>query len=130
MWVCQSTTSCTKLHVPLNFCEASPCTLTHCIMGSTDCMSLHHPLYLHPPHMLPLVYLFVYFSFQIVSVIDRQWANTKSDCTCCIKRGLGRILRRSLILNCSPSTSRVTSLMQLMGIHSNLTPCLCSDLGR
>ena len=55
-------------------------------------------------HML--LALFVYFPFQIVSVVDRQQANVKSDCTHCIRRGLGRRLRSSLLLNSSPSTSR------------------------
>src|SRR5258708_4079516 len=76
------------------------------------------PLVSAPPHMLPLclfvclfilvhwyhmlLALFGYFSFWIVSIIDRQWANAKSNCTHCIKRGLGRRLRSSLLLNSSP----------------------------
>src|SRR5258707_6065901 len=51
-------------------------------------------------HVLPA--LFFYFPFWIVSVVDRQWADTKSDCTCCIRRGLSRRLRSSLLLNSSP----------------------------
>src|SRR5260221_997317 len=35
----------------------------------------------------------------VVSIIDRQQANTKSNCAHCIRRGLGRRLRRSLLLN-------------------------------
>src|SRR5258705_11631978 len=42
------------------------------------------------------------FPLPIVSDIDRQWANTKSDCAHCIRRGLGRRLRSSLLLNRSP----------------------------
>src|SRR5258708_21427181 len=72
------------------------------------------PLVSAPPHMLPLclficlfilvpwchvlLALFVYFPFWIVSVVDRQWADTKSDCTHCIRRGLSRRLRSSLLL--------------------------------
>src|SRR5258708_32877435 len=48
-------------------------------------------------HML--LALFVYFPFWIVSVVDRQQADIKSDCTHCIRRGLGRRLRSSLLLN-------------------------------
>src|SRR5258707_4105282 len=38
----------------------------------------------------------------VVSDIDRQQADTKSDCAHCIRRGLGRRLRSSLLLNLSP----------------------------
>ena len=84
------------------------------------------PLVSMPPHVPPLclfvclfafvpwhhmlLALFVYFPFWIVSVVDRQQANVKSNCTCCIRRGLGRRLRSSLLLNSSPSTSRDASL--------------------
>src|SRR5258708_28228511 len=76
------------------------------------------PLVSAPLHMLPLclfvclfilvpqhhmlLALFVYFPFLIVSIVDRQWANSKSNCTCSIRRGLGRRLRSSLLLNSSP----------------------------
>src|SRR5258708_3020935 len=74
-----------------------------------------------PPHMLPpLVCLFVYLFHWpmcclfclfvspsgLVLLIDGQWTRAKSDCTCSIRRGLGRRLRSSLLLNSSPSTSR------------------------
>src|SRR5258705_10642957 len=36
-------------------------------------------------------------------LIDGQWTSAKSDCTCSIRRGLGRRLRSSLLLNSSPS---------------------------
>src|SRR5258708_240061 len=74
-----------------------------------------------PPHVLPpLVCLFVYLCHWcmcclfclfvspsgLVPLIDGQWTSAKSDCTCSIRRGLGRRLRSSLLLNSSPSTSR------------------------
>src|SRR5260370_30180392 len=72
-----------------------------------------------PPHVLPLlVCLFVYLCHQCtcclfclfvspsrlvpLMLIDGQWTSAKSDCTCSIRRGLGRRLRSSLLLNSSP----------------------------
>src|SRR5258708_4042325 len=103
--------------------EALLHTLTHCISDSTCYATPHHPL--HPclctchPHLfvclfvcLPLslahmllVCLFVSPS-GLFLLIDGQWTSAKSDCTCSIRRGLGRRLRSSLLLNSSPSTSR------------------------
>src|SRR5258705_13911261 len=74
-----------------------------------------------PPHVLPpLVCLFVYLCHWhmcclfclfvspsgLVPLIDGQWTSAKSNCTHSIRRGLGRRLRSSLLLNSSPSTSR------------------------
>src|SRR5260221_2204246 len=75
-----------------------------------------------PLHVLPpLVCLFVCLPLSLVHVllvclfvspsrlfllIGGQWTSAKSDCTCSIRRGLGRRLRSSLLLNSSPSTSR------------------------
>src|SRR5258707_5461240 len=74
-----------------------------------------------PPHMPPpLVCLLVYLCHwhtcclfclfvspsRLVPLIDGQWTSAKSNCTCSIRRGLGRRLRSSLLLNSSPSTSR------------------------
>src|SRR5258706_8196909 len=75
-----------------------------------------------PPHVPPpLVCLFVclplllvHMLFVCLSVspsglfplIDGQWTSAKSNCTHSIRRGLGRRLRSSLLLNSSPSTSR------------------------
>src|SRR5258707_3047469 len=87
-----------------------------CVLDSTDCATLHCPLYLCPHTCCLFVYLFVclplflsvmcclpcLFPFQIVSVVDRQQANIKSNCIHCIRRGLGRRLRSSLLLNSSP----------------------------
>src|SRR5258708_6598739 len=70
-----------------------------------------------PPHMPPLlVCLFVFLCHQhtfclfclfvspsgLVPLIDGQWTSAKSDCTHSIRRGLGRRLRSSLLLNSSP----------------------------
>ncbi len=65
------------------------------------------PLASAPPHVPLLVCLFVYlftfvigthvalfvclFPLQIVSVIDRQWADANSNHACCIRRDLGSI---------------------------------------
>src|SRR5260221_2653780 len=64
----------------------------------------------------PLVCLFVYLCHRhtcclfclfvspsgLVPLIDGQWTSAKSDCTHSIRRGLGRRLRSSLLLNSSP----------------------------
>ncbi len=70
-----------------------------------------------PLHVLPpLVCLFVYLCHQhmcclfclfvspsgLFLLIDGQWTSAKSDCTHSIRRGLGRRLRSSLLLNSSP----------------------------
>ncbi len=108
---CQSTTLHTELHTSPNISEALLCILTHCIVDSADCATTIPPPASVPPHMPCLVVcLFVYLCHQhmccllclFVSDIDRQWANAKSNCTCCIRRGLGRRLRSSLLLNLSP----------------------------
>src|SRR5258708_37233181 len=87
----------------------------HCIPDSTSCVMLSCLLYpcLHMCHFSVCLFvlvsqchvspaLFVYFPFQIISVVGRQQANAKSDCTHHIRRGLGRRLRSSLLLNSSP----------------------------
>src|SRR5260221_14312654 len=51
-------------------------------------------------HML-LVCLFVSPS-GLFLLIDGQWTSAKSNCTLSIRRGLGRRLRSSLLLNSSP----------------------------
>src|SRR5258705_175057 len=95
-----------------------PMPLTSCKI-STFTTPLHPAS--APPHMLPpLVCLFVYLCHWhtcclfclfvspsgLVLLIDGQWTSAKSDCTHSIRRGLGRRLRSSLLLNSSPSTSR------------------------
>src|SRR6266436_611189 len=99
--------------------EALPCTLTHCVSDSACYATLHRPLHPHlctccphlfvclplsPAYML-LVCLFVSPS-GLFPLIDGQWTSAKSDCTRSIRRGLGRRLKSSLLLNSSPSTSR------------------------
>src|SRR5260370_23700260 len=108
-------TLCTELHSSLNISKALPHTLMHCIAASADCATTVLPPASTPPHVLLLVCLFVclftfvigahvaffvcLFPLPVVSNIDRQWANAKSDCSCCIRRGLGRRLSRRLIIN-------------------------------
>src|SRR5258708_18716055 len=79
---------------------------------------MYHLPYPHPCMCHPFVYLFVCLSWftsvtcclpclfvfppLIASFIDRQQADDKSVCTHSIRRGLGRRLRSSLLLNSSP----------------------------
>src|SRR5258707_1224854 len=99
---------CTFLTHLQSISKALPHTLMHCISDST-CYAT--------PHLLPLlVFLFVYLCHWhmcclfclfvspsgLVLLIDGQWTSAKSDCTCSIRRGLGRRLRSSLLLNSSP----------------------------
>ncbi len=104
------------------------------------------PLASTPLHMLLLVCLFIYlftfvigacvalfvclFPLQVVSVIDRQWADANYDHAHCIRRGLGRRLRSSLLLNLSPRCDppcRVVYLIILCsGTHGHLAPLLHS----
>src|SRR5260221_6669093 len=89
-----------------------------------------------PLHVLPLlVCLFVYLCHQctcclfclfvspsgLVPLIDGQWTSAKSDCTHSIRRGLGRRLRSSLLLNSvTPVTHQLrTSVLDLMQVR----PC-------
>src|SRR5258707_9515013 len=109
-------TLCIELHAFLThlrcISKALPHTLTHCISDSTCYTTPHCPL--HPclcmchPHLF--VCLFVSPS-GLLLLIDGQWTSAKSDCTHSIRRGLGRRLRSSLLLNSSPSTSRDHSLV-------------------
>src|SRR6266436_3900618 len=62
-------------------------------------------VYLCHQHMCCLFCLLVSPS-GLVLLIDGQWTSAKSNCTHSIRRGLGRRLRSSLLLNSSPSTSR------------------------
>src|SRR5258705_2730265 len=119
-------TLCIKLHAfPIHLQSISKallCTLMHCISDSACYATLHCPLHLHlcMCHLCLFVCLFVYLCHwctcclfclfvspsRLVPLIDGQWTSAKSDCTCSIRRGLGRRLRSSLLLNSSPSTSR------------------------
>src|SRR5258708_25106368 len=108
----------------LRFSDASPMHLRSSSMYSDAlCIRLrmlHNsalPPASVPPHMLPpLVCLFVYLCHwctcclfcllvspsRLVLLIDGQWTSAKSDCAHSIRRGLGRGLRSSLLLNSSP----------------------------
>src|SRR5258707_13761168 len=96
-----------------------------------------------PPHVPPLlVCLFVYLCHwhmcclfclfvspsRLVPLIDGQWTSAKSNCTHSIRRGLGRRLRSSLLLNSSPSTSRDHPLVG--GDPPEPICCMCSDSRR
>ena len=85
----------TELHTSLNISKALPHTLMHCIADSADCtITVLPPASTPPTHATPclFVYLFTFvigtcvaffvclFPLPVVSDIDRQWANTKSDC--------------------------------------------------
>src|SRR5260221_13037850 len=98
--------------------EALPCTLMHCISDSACYATPHRPLHLrlHTCHLCLFVCLFVYLCHRctcclfclfvspsgLVLLIDGQWTSAKSDWTHSIRRGLGRRLRSSLLLNSSP----------------------------
>src|SRR5258705_7406248 len=106
----------------LCFSDASPMHLQSSSMYSDAlCIGLHMlcnstpPPPSAPPHVLPLfvclfvclLLLLVHVLFVCLSVspselfllIDGQWTSAKSDCTHSIRRGLGRSLRSSLLLN-------------------------------
>ena len=84
--------------------NALPCTLMHHVVDSVDCTITVLPPASMPLHVPLLVCLFVYlftfvigtcvvffvclFPLPVVSDIDRQQANAKSNCACCIRRGL------------------------------------------
>src|SRR5258708_19022406 len=83
--------------------KALPHTLTHCVLDSTCYVTSHHPL--HPClHMCcPCLFVCLFVSPSgLFLLIDGQWTSAKSNCTCSIRRGLGRRLRSSLLLNSSP----------------------------
>src|SRR5258708_19286808 len=75
--------------------------IRRCMLHNSAPPPASTPLHMPPP----LVCLFVSPS-RLVPLIDGQWTSAKSNCTCSIRRGLGRRLRSSLLLNSSPSTSR------------------------
>src|SRR6266436_624649 len=96
-----SDTLCIRLHM---LCNSAPPPAS---------VPLHVPpllvcLFVCLPSLLVHV-LFVCLSVSpsgLFPLIDGQWTNAKSDCTHSIRRGLGRRLGSSLLLNSSPSTSR------------------------
>src|SRR5260221_2333202 len=83
--------------------EALPHTLMHCISDSACYATLHCPLHLHLHTCCPHLFVCLFVSpSRLFPLIDGQWTSAKSDCTCSIRRGLGRRLRSSLLLNSSP----------------------------
>src|SRR5258708_4907251 len=98
--------------------EALLHTLTHCISDSACYATPHCPLHLclHTCRLRLFVCLFTFVTSAhvacfvclfvspsgLVPLIDGQWTSAKSDCTHSIRRGLGRRLRSSLLLNSSP----------------------------
>src|SRR5258707_1358638 len=110
-------TLCIELHTFLMHLRSSSAySDTLCIRLCMLCNSAPPPASV-PLHMPPpLVCLFVYLCHQhmcclfclfvspsrLVLLIDGQWTSAKSNCTCSIRRGLGRRLRSSLLLNSSP----------------------------
>src|SRR5258706_9857410 len=84
-------------------CYATPhCPLHLCLCTCCLCLFVCLFVYLCHQCMCCLFCLFVSPS-GLFLLIDGQWTSTKSDCTCSIRRGLGRRLRSSLLLNSSPS---------------------------
>src|SRR5258708_7526334 len=97
--------------------QSSLHTLMHCISDSACYATPHCPLHLHL-HMCRLCLFVCLFTFVtsthvacfvclfppsgLVPLIDGQWTSAKSNCTHSIRRGLGRRLRSSLLLNSSP----------------------------
>src|SRR5260370_41867583 len=105
--MCQSTTLHIKLCAfPMHLqciSKALLCTLMHCILDSACYATPHCPLHLClcTCRLHLFVCLFVSPS-RLFLLIDGQWTSAKSDCTHSIRRGLGRRLRSSLLLNSSP----------------------------
>src|SRR5260370_32228147 len=96
-----------KLHAFLThlqcISEALLHTLMHCILDSACYTTPHCPLHpcLHTCCLHLFVCLFVSPS-GLFPLIDGQWTSAKSNCTCSIRRGLGRRLRSTLLLNSAP----------------------------
>src|SRR5258707_12118351 len=83
--------------------KALPCTLTHCISDSACYTTLHCPLHPHLCMCCPHLFVCLFVSpSRLFLLIDGQWTSAKSDCTHSIRRGPGRRLRSSLLLNSSP----------------------------
>src|SRR5258708_26426113 len=110
----------------LHFSDASPMHLQSsstysdtlhirlCMLHNSTPPPASMPLHVPPPLIvcLPLSLVHVLLVCLFVSpsglflLIHGQLTSSKSDCTHSIRRGLGRRLRSSLLLNSSPSTSR------------------------
>src|SRR5258708_25847443 len=68
------------------------------------------------------VCLFVCFPFRLFLLIDGQWTSAKSNCTHSIRRGLGIILRSSLLLNSSPRCVPPCSIVYYCFNNNNSSP--------
>src|SRR6266436_567747 len=114
---CQSTTLCIELCAFLTHLRSSSMYSDALRIGLHMLCNSTPPPASMPPHMPPLlVCLFVYLCHwhtcclfclfvspsRLVPLIDGQWTGAKSNCTHSIRRGLGRRLRSSLLLNSSP----------------------------
>src|SRR5258708_26006610 len=110
---------------PMHLRSSSAYSDTLCIRLRMLCNSAPPPAST-PLHMPPLpVCLFVCLCHQcmcclfcllvspsgLVPLIDVQWTSAKSDCACSIRRGLGRRLRSSLLLNSSPRCDPLCSIV-------------------
>src|SRR5258708_33972927 len=90
-----------------NVSEYNPAYRTPCFSDAL-CIGLHMlhnsalPPASMPLHVLPLLVCLFVSPSRLFPLIDGQWTSAKSDCTCSIRRGLGRSLRSSLLLNSSP----------------------------
>src|SRR5258708_31509970 len=124
--MCQHNTILSEYDLVYQTPHFSDASLKHLQSSSTYSDTLHIRLCMlrnsalppasAPPHVPPLlVCLFVYLCHwrmcclfclfvspsRLVPLIDGQWTSAKSDCTHSIRRGLGRRLRSSLLLNSS-----------------------------
>src|SRR5258706_9447026 len=115
--MCQSTTLCIKLRTFLMHLQSSSAYSDALHIGLHTLHNSAPPPASAPLHVLPLlVCLFVYLCHwctcclfclfvspsRLFPLIDGQWTSAKSNCTHSIRRGLGRRLRSSLLLNSSP----------------------------
>src|SRR5260221_14159280 len=108
---CQSMTLCTELCASLSISEALLCTLMHCVADSADCATTILPPASAPPHVLHLVVcLFVYLCHWCMCCLLCLFISP----SCCIRRGLGRRLRSSLLLNLSPRCDLPCRVVYLM----------------
>src|SRR5258708_1363944 len=116
-------TLCIELHAfPMHLqciSKALLHTLTHCISDSACYATLHHPLHLHLCMCCPCLFVCLFVSpSRLFPLIDGQWTSAKSNCTHSIRRGLGRRLRSSLLLNSSPRCSLPNRIPYHFFIHN------------
>ncbi len=102
---CQSTTLCIELHASLIHLQSSSAYSD--ALHTRLCMLCNStlPLASAPLHMLLLL---------VCLFICLPLSSVKSNCTCSIRRGLGRRLRSSLLLNSSPRCNLPCRIAYLM----------------